>query len=90
MAAGPGVAAFENHAGGLGHDLDTRDPAASAVRSTDGPGLESAGSGGVDKHFGYRCVCFDLKFKEERGKWHRAWGIGQRSEIGRRELEKRK
>ena len=67
MAAGPGVVAFENHAGGLGHDLDTRDPSASAVRSTHGPGLEGTGSNGVVKYFDYGSIYFNLTFKVERG-----------------------
>ena len=67
MVAGSGMAAFENHAGGLGHDLDTRNPAAFAVRSTHGPGLESTGSGSVDKYFDYGGVYFNLTFKAEIG-----------------------
>ncbi len=61
MVSACNVALVENHSGGNGHDLDTRDPAASAIRSTDVPGLETIGSGGVDKYFGHRSIRFDVK-----------------------------
>jgi len=76
MVAGSGVAAFENHAGGLGHDLDTRNPAAPEVRSTDEPGVEGIGSGGAAKYFDYGGICINLTIKAEIGK--RKEKIGKR------------
>ena len=60
MASPCNLALFENHCGGNGYDMDTRDATALAVRSTHGPGLESVGSGGIDKYYGYRCIYFDI------------------------------
>jgi NADH-quinone oxidoreductase subunit H len=48
LAAAGGLADAENIHGGRDHDLDPRHPAAAALRSAHGPGLESTDSGIVD------------------------------------------